>query len=166
MKPKPQFVFAAGAKTLLWQRSTMRYADMIKAHVVASLLFYPKGGKGERGTGGITRIDTMRKRQAQSREWKFACFREWQWQGRRRQPAKGQRHAGNSSSSVSTRLRVRVGVGALHCTPVRLWYSTTLRTAAANAKFFSKFHYAKRRFSIISKYRHMYGVLNVDEIKN
>jgi hypothetical protein len=35
-----------------------------------------------------------------------------------------------------------------------------------DAKFFSKFYYAKRRFSITSKYRHMYGVLNVDEIKN
>jgi hypothetical protein len=29
-----------------------------------------------------------------------------------------------------------------------------------------KFHYVKRRFSITSKYRHVYGVLNVDEIKN
>jgi hypothetical protein len=32
--------------------------------------------------------------------------------------------------------------------------------------FFLKFHYAKRRFPVISKYRHMYEVLNVDEIKN
>jgi hypothetical protein len=29
-----------------------------------------------------------------------------------------------------------------------------------------KFYYAKRRFSITSKYRHIYGVLNVNEIKN
>jgi hypothetical protein len=29
-----------------------------------------------------------------------------------------------------------------------------------------KFYYAKRRFHITSKYRHMHGVLNVDEIKN
>jgi hypothetical protein len=29
-----------------------------------------------------------------------------------------------------------------------------------------KFYYAKRRFPITSKYRHMHGVLNVDEIKN
>jgi hypothetical protein len=29
-----------------------------------------------------------------------------------------------------------------------------------------KFYYAKRRFSITSKYRQMHGVLNVDEIKN
>jgi hypothetical protein len=29
-----------------------------------------------------------------------------------------------------------------------------------------KFHYAKRRFSITSKCRHMHRVLNVDEIKN
>jgi hypothetical protein len=35
-----------------------------------------------------------------------------------------------------------------------------------DAKFFPKFHYAKRRFPITSKCRHMYGVLNVDEIKN
>jgi hypothetical protein len=35
-----------------------------------------------------------------------------------------------------------------------------------DAKYFSKFHYAKRRFSVTSKYRHMHGVLNVDEIKN
>jgi hypothetical protein len=34
-----------------------------------------------------------------------------------------------------------------------------------DAKFFPKFHYAKRRFPITSKCRHMYGVLNVDEIK-
>jgi hypothetical protein len=33
-------------------------------------------------------------------------------------------------------------------------------------KFTPKFHYAKRRFFITSKYRHIYGVLNVDEIKN
>jgi hypothetical protein len=35
-----------------------------------------------------------------------------------------------------------------------------------DAKYFPKFHYAKRRFPITSKYRHMHGVLNVDEIKN
>jgi hypothetical protein len=35
-----------------------------------------------------------------------------------------------------------------------------------DAKFFPKFYYAKRRFPVTSKYRHMYGVLNVDEIKN
>jgi hypothetical protein len=33
-------------------------------------------------------------------------------------------------------------------------------------KFFPKFHYAKRRFSITSKCRQMHGVLNIDEIKN
>jgi hypothetical protein len=32
--------------------------------------------------------------------------------------------------------------------------------------FSPKFHYAKRRFSVTSKCRHMYEVLNVDEIKN
>jgi hypothetical protein len=32
--------------------------------------------------------------------------------------------------------------------------------------FSPKFYYVKRKFSIISKYRHMYEVLNVDEIKN
>jgi hypothetical protein len=35
-----------------------------------------------------------------------------------------------------------------------------------DAKFFCKFYYAKRRFSITSKCRHMHEVLNVDEIKN
>jgi hypothetical protein len=35
-----------------------------------------------------------------------------------------------------------------------------------DANFFSKFYYAKRRFPITSKCRHMYRVLNVDEIKN
>jgi hypothetical protein len=30
----------------------------------------------------------------------------------------------------------------------------------------SKFHYAKRRFSVTSKCRQMHGVLNVDKIKN
>jgi hypothetical protein len=29
-----------------------------------------------------------------------------------------------------------------------------------------KFHYAKRRFPVTSKCRQMYGVLNIDEIKN
>jgi hypothetical protein len=38
--------------------------------------------------------------------------------------------------------------------------------ACLDPKYFPKFHYAKRRFTITSKYRHMYGVLNVDEIKN
>jgi hypothetical protein len=33
-------------------------------------------------------------------------------------------------------------------------------------QFSLKFHYAKRRFPVISKYRQMYEVLNVDEIKN
>jgi hypothetical protein len=33
-------------------------------------------------------------------------------------------------------------------------------------KYFPKLHYAKRRFPVTSKYRHMYGVVNVDEIKN
>jgi hypothetical protein len=32
--------------------------------------------------------------------------------------------------------------------------------------FSPKFHYAKRRFPVTSKYRHMHGVLNVDKIKN
>jgi hypothetical protein len=35
-----------------------------------------------------------------------------------------------------------------------------------DAKFFPKFYCAKRRFLVTSKYRHMYRVLNVDEIKN
>jgi hypothetical protein len=35
-----------------------------------------------------------------------------------------------------------------------------------DAKFSLKFHYAKKRFPITSKCRHMNGVLNVDEIKN
>jgi hypothetical protein len=43
---------------------------------------------------------------------------------------------------------------------------TTVSWALLDAKFSPKFHYAKRRFSITSKYRHMYGVLNVDKIKN
>jgi hypothetical protein len=33
-------------------------------------------------------------------------------------------------------------------------------------KYFTKFHYTKRRFPVTSKCRHIYGVLNVDEIKN
>jgi hypothetical protein len=33
-------------------------------------------------------------------------------------------------------------------------------------KFTLKFHYAKRRFSVTLKCRHMYDVLNIDEIKN
>jgi hypothetical protein len=35
-----------------------------------------------------------------------------------------------------------------------------------DANFFPKFYYAKRRFSVTSKCRHMYRLLNVDEIKN
>jgi hypothetical protein len=37
---------------------------------------------------------------------------------------------------------------------------------APDPKYFPKFYYAKRRFSITSKCRHMDEVLNVDEIKN
>jgi hypothetical protein len=33
-------------------------------------------------------------------------------------------------------------------------------------KFIPKFYYAKRKFPITSKRQHIYGVLNVDEIKN
>jgi hypothetical protein len=44
--------------------------------------------------------------------------------------------------------------------------SRQLSTGLFRSKYFPKFHYAKRRFSITSKYRHMHGVLNVDEIKN
>jgi hypothetical protein len=40
------------------------------------------------------------------------------------------------------------------------------RAPRLDAKFFPKFYYAKRRFSITSKYRHIYEVLNVDAIKN
>jgi hypothetical protein len=39
-------------------------------------------------------------------------------------------------------------------------------TPCLDTEFLPKFHYAKRRFPIISKCRHMHGVLNVDEIKN
>jgi hypothetical protein len=38
--------------------------------------------------------------------------------------------------------------------------------ACLDSKYFPKFHYVKRRFSITLKCRHMHGVLNVDEIKN
>jgi hypothetical protein len=38
--------------------------------------------------------------------------------------------------------------------------------ACLDPKYFPKFHYAKRRFPITSKCRHIYEVLNVDEIKN
>jgi hypothetical protein len=41
-----------------------------------------------------------------------------------------------------------------------------VRVQEKNADLTPKFHYAKRRFSITSKYRHIYGVLNIDEIKN
>jgi hypothetical protein len=53
-------------------------------------------------------------------------------------------------------------------TPRHRWRSTEVRFQGLVYihKFTPKFHYAKRRFSITSKYRHIYGVLNVDEIKN
>jgi hypothetical protein len=35
-----------------------------------------------------------------------------------------------------------------------------------DSRFHPKFYYAKRRFFITSKYRHIYEVLNIDEIKN
>jgi hypothetical protein len=35
-----------------------------------------------------------------------------------------------------------------------------------DVKYFPKFHYAKRRFPVTLKCRHIYGVLNVDKIKN
>jgi hypothetical protein len=34
-----------------------------------------------------------------------------------------------------------------------------------DTKFHNKFHYAKRKFVITSKYQHMHRVLNIDEIK-
>jgi hypothetical protein len=47
------------------------------------------------------------------------------------------------------------------------WYSRRwVSKACLDPKYFSKFHCVKRRFSITLKYQHMYGVLNVDEIKN
>jgi hypothetical protein len=39
-------------------------------------------------------------------------------------------------------------------------------SACLDTKFHPKFYYVKRRFPVISKYRHMYGVLNIDKIKN
>jgi hypothetical protein len=38
--------------------------------------------------------------------------------------------------------------------------------ASLDPKYFPKLHYTKKRFFITSKCRHMYGVLNVDKIKN
>jgi hypothetical protein len=35
-----------------------------------------------------------------------------------------------------------------------------------DSQIHSKFYYVKRRFSVTSKYRHIYGVLNIDKIKN
>jgi hypothetical protein len=51
------------------------------------------------------------------------------------------------------------------CSVQYLWLWPRLDTQVDH-KYFSKFYYAKRRFSITSKCRHMHGVLNVDEIKN
>jgi hypothetical protein len=45
-------------------------------------------------------------------------------------------------------------------------YSILSLRACLDDKFSPKFHYAKRRFPITSKYRYMHEVLNVDEIKN
>jgi hypothetical protein len=42
----------------------------------------------------------------------------------------------------------------------------TLLGPCLDTQIHPKFHYAKRRFPITSKCRHIYGVLNVDEIKN
>jgi hypothetical protein len=44
--------------------------------------------------------------------------------------------------------------------------TATKQRACLDSKYFTKFHYAKRRFPITSKCRHMHEVLNVDEIKN
>jgi hypothetical protein len=35
-----------------------------------------------------------------------------------------------------------------------------------DSRIHSKFHYVKGRFPITLKYRHIYRVLNIDEIKN
>jgi hypothetical protein len=40
------------------------------------------------------------------------------------------------------------------------------KQACLVAPIFPKFYYAKRRFPVISKYRQMHEILNVDEIKN
>jgi hypothetical protein len=37
--------------------------------------------------------------------------------------------------------------------------------ACLDTKYFPKFYYAKRRFPVTSKYRHIHGVLNIDKIK-
>jgi len=44
-------------------------------------------------------------------------------------------------------------------------HSSTVRPCLVT-KFGSKIYYAKRRFSVVSKCRHMYEILNVDKIKN
>jgi hypothetical protein len=58
--------------------------------------------------------------------------------------------------------RTRAGHGA-H--PDSLQFFTSL-WPHLDSRIHSKFHYAKRKFFITSKYRHIYEVLNVDEIKN
>jgi hypothetical protein len=49
---------------------------------------------------------------------------------------------------------------------VRVRAGDGLGMSATLPKYFPKFYYVKKRFTITSKYRHMHGVLNVDEIKN
>jgi hypothetical protein len=56
--------------------------------------------------------------------------------------------------------------GALAMRPIPAQRTTGGRRVAPWFLSLSKFYYAKRRFSVTSKYRQMHGVLNVDEIKN
>jgi hypothetical protein len=61
---------------------------------------------------------------------------------------------------------VLVVVAAATSSLVLLLHDAWTTICTLGPKFILKFYYAKRRFSITSKCRHIYGVQNVDEIKN
>jgi hypothetical protein len=73
-------------------------------------------------------------------------------------------------SSCGVGVDVLCNVAQIYCTPTPVLSRSTVTVLAAiisaDTQIHPKFHYAKRRFSITSKCRHIYGVLNVDEIKN
>jgi hypothetical protein len=49
---------------------------------------------------------------------------------------------------------------------LKLVHVQHMTRASFRSQILPKFYYAKRRFPVTSKCRQMYGVLNVDEIKN
>jgi hypothetical protein len=69
-------------------------------------------------------------------------------------------------ASIRKRANDKLRSFSNHCTGSVSGARRVEPRACLDPKYFPKFYYAKRRFPITSKCRHIYEVLNVDEIKN